>query len=259
MERNETPVERAKSLSWLHLLAAVPILMAHVASKDLSAAAQTAAIALALMEQKSGRWEALLESHGLSLWEYELVVRMHQSHAIFEMPAIMPEAVAANYAPLLMANAVRIYIMQPTNNWNLIFCTMIGIDRGNRCKVLREALKVADDDGDDSPSICLRWFLCHAILLGGEGPSFALAEFLSMIKKARAAMEQAESWTNPKTMLPPETYWPCLGVAKSYSAAIKRVASLLQSMIQAYASSSDLDSEKRHVMCCSSYYCLASS
>lgn len=64
MERNETPVERAKFLSWLHLLAAVPILMAHAASKDLTAAAQTAAIALALMEQKSRRWEALLESWG---------------------------------------------------------------------------------------------------------------------------------------------------------------------------------------------------
>lgn len=66
-------------------------------------------------------------------------------------------------------------------------------------------------------------------------------------------MEQAESWTNPKTMLPPEMYSPCLGVAARYSTAIKRDASLVHSMIQAYASSSDLDSEKRHVMCCSSH------
>lgn len=63
MEGDETPVDRAKSLSWLHLLAAVPILMA--SGKDplhLTTAVQSASIALALMEHGSRRWEALLES-----------------------------------------------------------------------------------------------------------------------------------------------------------------------------------------------------
>lgn len=62
MERNETPLDRAKALSWLHLLAAVPILMARVLDRDpmrLTAAVQTASIALALMKDGSTRWEAL--------------------------------------------------------------------------------------------------------------------------------------------------------------------------------------------------------
>ncbi|BDA50003.1 hypothetical protein COCOBI_15-1310 [Coccomyxa sp. Obi] len=249
MERNETPLERAKSLSWLHLLAAVPILMSHVATKDVIGAAQVAAIALALMQQKSRRWETLLEPHGLSLWDYELVVRMHQSHAILEMPAILPDAVVTNYAPIMKANAERIYSVQPTNNWNLMFCITMGMYQGNRSQVLREAIKVADDDGDDSISICLRWTLCHAILLGAEGPSFELAEVLSIITNAHAAMEVAEKWTNPKTIVPPETYWPCLGVAARYSAAVKKDPSFGHTRMPAYASSADLDSEKRHVMC----------
>lgn len=65
MERDESSWDRAKSLSWLHLLAAVPILMAHVATmhpRRLLAATQTATIALALMELNKRRWEPLLES-----------------------------------------------------------------------------------------------------------------------------------------------------------------------------------------------------
>ncbi|BDA50004.1 hypothetical protein COCOBI_15-1320 [Coccomyxa sp. Obi] len=263
MERNETPLERAKPLYWLHLLAAVPVLMSQVAGKKFTAAVQTAAIALALMKYGSMPWDGLLGMHGLSLWDYELVVRMHQSHAIFEMPTILSEAAVADYDPIFKANVQHIYSMQPTNNWNLFFCTILGIDKGNRCQmldcgekldialqVLREAVKVADDDGDDSPSICLRWVLCYDILLGAEGPFFSMAEVLSIMMKARAAMEEVEQWTNPKKMILPGTYWPCLGVAARYSAAVNEDPSFVHSMIQAYACATDLDSEKRHVKGC---------
>ncbi len=63
MERNETPLERAKFLSWLHLLGAVPMLMARLAANDIgtyTGAVQIASIALALMETNNRRWEALL-------------------------------------------------------------------------------------------------------------------------------------------------------------------------------------------------------
>ncbi len=63
-------------------------------------------------------------------------------------------------------------------------------------QMLRKALKVADDDGDDSSNICLRWLLCYAILLGAEGPSFSVAKFLSTFCKVRL------SWHTP----------PCLSV-----------------------------------------------
>ncbi|BDA50005.1 hypothetical protein COCOBI_15-1330 [Coccomyxa sp. Obi] len=253
MGMNETLLKRAKPLSWLHLLAAVPILMAHVASKDLTrliAAVQTASIALALMKGRSRHWEALFLPHGLSLWEYEVVVRMHQSQAILTMPAGMPRAAVPIYAPIFRANAERIYSVNPTNNSNLVYSTMLGITKGNRCQVLREAIKLADDDdGDDSSSICLRWIICHAILLGAEGSSFPVAEVLSIIRKARVAMLEAERWTDSKAMLLPEIYWPCLGVATRYSAAINEDPSFEHTRMPAYASSADLDSEKRHVMC----------
>ncbi|BDA50009.1 hypothetical protein COCOBI_15-1370 [Coccomyxa sp. Obi] len=227
LEADETPLDRAKSLSWLHLLAVVPILFAAVSGKFPSApgprpkewvaAVRSASIALALMEHDSRRWEALFEKHELSLWDYELVVRMHQSSAIFMMPAALPTAVVAtNYIPILRANCERIYSVQPTNNWNLLYSMTLGIDKGSECQVLREALNTTDDRGDD---------------------------------QARAVMDNAECWTNPKGMLLPETYWPCLGVAARYSAAIKDDPSFAQSMMQAYSSSADLEREKRHVMC----------
>ncbi|BDA50006.1 probable programmed cell death protein 2 at C-terminar half [Coccomyxa sp. Obi] len=251
MGRNETLLKRAKSLSWLHLLAAVPILMALVSSRDpmrLAAAVQTASIALALMKGRSRRWEALFLLHGLSLWEYEVVVRMHQSHAILMMPDGMPTAAVPIYAPIFKSNAERIYRMQPTNTMNLMYCTMLGVGKGKQSQVIREALKMADGDGDDSSSICLRWAYCHAILLGAEGPSFPVAEALLFIRKAHAAMEKVESWTNPMAMLLPEIYWPCLGVTACYSTAIKEDPSFGHRM-PAYASSADLSREERHVMC----------
>ncbi|BDA50001.1 hypothetical protein COCOBI_15-1290 [Coccomyxa sp. Obi] len=253
LERNETPLDRARSLSWLHLLAAVPILMAHVsADKDAmewTAAVRTANIALALLEHGSRRWEALLEKHGLSLWDYELVVRMHQSMIIFLMPAKLP-AVWTLFNPTFEANIERIYSVQPTNNWNLMFRASFRRDKRNMCQVLRKAVEVADESGDDNISICLRWLLCQNILQGDEGASFPLAEVLSMVRKARAAMDQAESWTNPKTLsFLPDIKWSCLGVAARYKAVIEEDPSFVHRMLKAYASLADLESEKRHIMC----------
>ncbi|BDA50007.1 hypothetical protein COCOBI_15-1350 [Coccomyxa sp. Obi] len=211
-----TPLDRAEPLSWLHLLAAVPFLMANAdvdtgrPNMYLIFAAQTASIALALMEHGSTRWEPLLASsdilryclHGLSLWDYELVVRMLQSHFI----SMMASRIRASYSkwlPIMAANVEHILSVQPTNKWNLLYCNVLVIGGGKRYQEMRNALKVADDNGDDYMSICLRWILCHEILLGAEGPSFPVASVLSVVKKARAAMDQAESWTNPKAMLPP--------------------------------------------------------
>lgn len=56
-------------------------------------------------------------------------------------------------------------------------------------QVLRKAIKVADDNGDDIPSVALRWILCWCILLGAEGPSFAVAEVRSLIKRVRVASQ----------------------------------------------------------------------
>lgn len=66
--------------------------------------------------------------------------------------------------------------------------------------------------------------------------------------QARAAMDRIASWTDPTAMLP-GTYWPCLGVAARYSAAVKKDPSLGHSRMQAYTTIADLRSEKRHVMC----------
>ncbi|BDA50002.1 hypothetical protein COCOBI_15-1300 [Coccomyxa sp. Obi] len=198
LDGDERSLERSKCLSWLHLLAAVPIVMALVSGRDpmrLGVAVQIAETALAFMKDDSRRWEALLEPQGLSLWEYELVVRMHQLFAIYTMPAGMPTAA-----------------------------------------VLRQAIKVADDDGDDSSSVCLRHILCHAIFLGAEGPSFMVAEVTAILKKAVAAMKKAESWTNPIVVLPPEIYWPCVGVAVHWKAVIREDPSFWQSRMPAYAS-----------------------
>ncbi|BDA50008.1 hypothetical protein COCOBI_15-1360 [Coccomyxa sp. Obi] len=250
MEGNEMLLDRAKSLSWLHLLAAVPLLMVHVTRSEtmrLTAAVQTASIAIALMEHGSKRWKTLLEPYGLSLREYELVVRMHQSMAVHMLSADLPTAAFAKFAPIFQTNIERIYSVQPINNWNLMFCRRLNIDEGQHCQVLREALKVADDRGDDSSSICLRWDLCQAILLGAEGPSFAVEDVLSVIRKARAAMHQAEKWTDPKRLLLEEIYWPCMGVAARYRAAMKKDPSFVHSMMEAYASVEDLEREKRHV------------
>lgn len=52
-------------------------------------------------------------------------------------------------------------------------------------QVLRKAIKVADDEGDESSSIRLRYVLCHAILLGAEGPSFSVKEVMSIIDKVK--------------------------------------------------------------------------
>ncbi|BDA50000.1 hypothetical protein COCOBI_15-1280 [Coccomyxa sp. Obi] len=133
----------------------------------------------------------------------------------------------------------------------------MGTGTRRQWKVMREALKMADDDGDDGSSICLRWIMCHAILPGAEGPTFQVSEVLSSIDKARAAMDEAESWTHPMAFILPHNYWPCLGVAARYKATIRKEPSFAQRRMRAYASPADLDSEKRHVKCCPSYkWCL---
>ncbi|BDA50010.1 probable ubiquitin carboxyl-terminal hydrolase 17 at C-terminar half [Coccomyxa sp. Obi] len=264
LEENETPLERAKSLSWLHLLAAMPILMAHLSGRDparLTAAVQTARIALALMAGRCKRWEALILPHGLSLWEYEVVVRMHQSQAIFNMPAGMPTSAVPIYAPIFKANAERIYSVQPTNKWNILFCHMLEIGRGKQCQVLRKAIKIADDEGDDSSSIRLRYALCHAILLGAEGPSFSPKAVMSIINKAVGAMDdKAEFWTVPDAMsMLQNVYWPCTAAVVHFSTTIKQDPfSFGNGRMPAFASAADLEREKRHVMCayCGTMCCL---
>lgn len=74
-----------------------------------------------------------------------------------------------------------------------------------------------------------------------------------LLYHARAAMDAAESWTHPTAFIMPHNYWPCLGVVARYRAAIKKDPSLAHRTIRAYASSADLDSEKRHVKCCPSH------
>ncbi|CAL8465477.1 g5013 [Coccomyxa elongata] len=165
----------------------------------------------------------------------------------------MPTTAVAIHAPIFKVNAKRTYSVQPTNNWNLAYCILLGIGKGKQFQMLRKALKVADDDGDDSSRMCLRWLLCHAILLGAEGPSFQVANVLSTLSTAQVAMAQSQSWANAAAMLLPEIYWPCMGVAAQYIAAIKEEPSFVFSRVEAYASSADLASEKRHVMCCLSF------
>ncbi len=82
--------------------------------------------------------------HGLSLWEYEVVMRMHQSQAILVMPARMPRAAVPIYAPIFRANAERIYRVQPTNNSNLMFCTLLGVGKGKMCEVRQLILACID-------------------------------------------------------------------------------------------------------------------
>ena len=59
----------------------------------------------------------------------------------------------------------------------------------------------------------------------------------------------AQSWTNAAAVLLPEIYWPCMGVSERYIAAIKEQPSFVRSRVDAYASTADLESEKRHVTC----------
>lgn len=63
-------------------------------------------------------------------------------------------------------------------------------------------------------------------------------------------MDVVDSWTNPRAMLLPETFRPCMAVLAHYSAAIKEDPSFLLSRMDAYASAADLESETRHVMWC---------
>lgn len=74
-----------------------------------------------------------------------------------------------------------------------------------------------------------------------------------LLRQARAAMDEVESWTDAQTMLLPQTYWPCLGVAAYHKAAIKQNPCFAYSRMPTYASSADLECEKRHVMCCLSH------
>lgn len=55
-------------------------------------------------------------------------------------------------------------------------------------QVLTQAVNIANDDGDDMVSVCLRWKLCKTVLLGGEGPTFPLGKYLSLVKKVTATL-----------------------------------------------------------------------
>lgn len=65
-------------------------------------------------------------------------------------------------------------------------------------------------------------------------------------------MAEAQNWTTAAAMLLPEILWPCMGVAVRYKDAIKEKPSFERSRMEAYASSADMESEKRHVTCCPS-------
>ncbi|BDA50309.1 hypothetical protein COCOBI_15-4380 [Coccomyxa sp. Obi] len=76
----QTAEQRARGLSWLHLVVSVPLIMWQARFlRSCQTAITTASVALALFAEEGKNWEPLLERHGLSLWDLELVLRMHQT------------------------------------------------------------------------------------------------------------------------------------------------------------------------------------
>lgn len=49
--------------------------------------------------------------------------------------------------------------------------------------MLGKVLEVADEAQEDRAQSLLRWELCHAILLGGEGPTFWVNRVLHLVKQ----------------------------------------------------------------------------
>lgn len=50
-------------------------------------------------------------------------------------------------------------------------------------QILIHALEVADRMKEDRAQCLVRWDLCHAILLGGEGPNYRVNRVLQLVKQ----------------------------------------------------------------------------
>ncbi|BDA50305.1 hypothetical protein COCOBI_15-4340 [Coccomyxa sp. Obi] len=253
LEEGETAEQRARGLSWLHLVTSVPLIMCQSRSKPrYKAAIRTGSIARALFAEEGRNWEPLLERHGLSVWDLELVLRMHQSHAILGIEGEdMPLKERQEYGVFLIDNVTSVSMREPSNRMNAVaFTALCSYDVA--CQVLRMLMEEADERGDHQIGSMVRWHLCHNILLGGEGQSVPVAKVLKLVKEARTALEQAAEWGADSPLTPakePNTYWPCLGFAARCKAAIKADPSYVQSMVGAFESREELDLEKCHVMC----------
>ncbi|BDA50304.1 hypothetical protein COCOBI_15-4330 [Coccomyxa sp. Obi] len=253
LEEDETAEQRAQGLSWLHLVTSVPLIMWQIKVKmDCKGAIATASIALALLAEEGRNWESLLEMHGLTMWDVELVLRMHLSQALLYFRDMdLPLAERTFYRTSFIDNATCVYKREPTHPVNVNF--FIEFCSGElACLLLRIVIGLADKRGDHQIGSMMRWHLCYIILTGGEGQVVSVAKILKLVKEAQTAMEQAARWGADSPMTPakaPATYWPCLGFAARCKAAIKAVPSFAQSTVDAFESPEVLDREKRHVMC----------
>ncbi|BDA50303.1 hypothetical protein COCOBI_15-4320 [Coccomyxa sp. Obi] len=219
----ETAEQRARGLSWLHLVTSVPLIM----------------------------WQSRgIHRHGLTMWDLELVLRLHLSQAllIFKHKEL-PLAGRFKYKTSFIDNVTCIYKREPTHPVNVnSFIEFCSSDLA--CQLLRIVIAKADKRGDYQVGSMMRWHLCAVILTGGEGQVVPVAKILKLVKEAHTAMEQAARWGADSPMTPtkaPYTYWPCLGFAMRCKAAIKADPSFAQSTVRTFGSREKLALEMRHI------------
>ncbi|CAL8465192.1 g4727 [Coccomyxa elongata] len=76
-----------------------------------------ASVALALPAEGGRNWEPLLERHGLTMWDLELVLRMHQLQAIqyFNSEDELSSEEKEEYADLLVTNYACVSKRDPSH------------------------------------------------------------------------------------------------------------------------------------------------
>ncbi|KAK9903418.1 hypothetical protein WJX75_005117 [Coccomyxa subellipsoidea] len=259
-EGNETPWGRAAQLSWPDLLAGICYLITQPVTVGHLEKSTTINPMLVCSREP---WQRRMSRHGVPLSDMETILRIIQCKVITNQKMVDESKTAehkSSLETLTVQNTFNIYGNYPDNLWNISL--LADFARGltmklptgvtfDICKVLTEAIKKADARDDEIMGSRLRWQLCYAILLGGEGRTFQVSKILRIVQKAPAAFDKAASWGVPFEHLAHEKqYWCCMGVFAKYRAAVREDPAILHQMQKVYAGEQQLNQEIRHVRCC---------